>query len=45
MAKPCSHCLGLIHEVGIKKVVYTGWNGRLCEIDYKHDKFSMEKKA
>lgn len=29
MALPCKNCLSLISFVGIVKVVYTDWNGKI----------------
>lgn len=29
MAKPCSVCMRILHEVGIRKVFYTNWKGKV----------------
>lgn len=31
MSKPCSMCLHAIKEAGIKRIVYSGWDGILRE--------------
>jgi len=29
MAKPCKHCVGHIREAGIRKVIFSHWDGKL----------------
>jgi deoxycytidylate deaminase len=31
-SKPCEHCLSFIKEYGIKRIVFTDWNGSVKEM-------------